>query len=283
MRPIFAILIGLTLLAADTRTAWSQTQPGIAAEPGYRFHENVSYKAGPDLTEYERTQCRLDVYYPEGTEGFSTLVWFHAGGLLNGERAVLDGFREQGFAVVSVSYRFSPKVTAPAYIEDAAAAVAWTMDNIADYGGDADRIFVTGHSAGGYLASMIGYDKSYLAAFGKDADDLAGLAPISGHTVTHFTVRSERGIDASRVIVDEFAPLYHARPDAPPTLLITGDAETELLGRHEENAFFWRMLQVVGHPDAAHKQCQGFDHGGIVRPAQELVVRFMRRVAERGE
>lgn len=61
---------------------------------------------------------------------------------------------DKGFAVIGVGDRLSPKVTAPAYIEDAAAAVAWVFKNIEKYGGNNDLIFVSGHSAGGYLGLM---------------------------------------------------------------------------------------------------------------------------------
>jgi len=49
--------------------------------------------------------------------------------------------------------------------------------------------------------------------------------------------------------VDDLAPLYHVRKDAPPLLLITGDRELEMLGRYKENAYLWRMMKVVGHTD----------------------------------
>lgn len=71
-------------------------------------------------------------------------------------------FMNQGFAVVAVNYRLSPKAQNPAYTEDAAAAVAWAYKHIEEYGGSPRRVFVTGHSAGGYLTLMVGLDKSYL-------------------------------------------------------------------------------------------------------------------------
>ena len=75
-------------------------------------------------------------------------------------------------------------------------------------------VFVSGHSAGGYLSMMVGLDKSYLAHFCVDADRIAGLIPFSGHTITHFTVREERGIPGTQAIVDNLAPLFHVRNDA---------------------------------------------------------------------
>ncbi|MBT7539253.1 MAG: alpha/beta hydrolase, partial [Gammaproteobacteria bacterium] len=229
-------------------------------------------------TEYMQERCRLDVYHPVGKEGYPTIVWFHGGGLKAGNRSVPEALKNKGVAVVSVNYRLHPKVKSPVYIEDAAAAVAWTIKNIAKYGGSPSRIFVSGHSAGGYLTSMIGLDKRWLAKHDIDADQLAGLIPYSGHTITHFTIRSERGIDGKQPILDDMAPLYHVRKDCPPLLLITGDRELEMLGRYEENAYMWRMMQVVGHPDTTIFELDGYNHGQMAGPAHPLLLRFIRRI-----
>jgi acetyl esterase/lipase len=169
--------------------------------------ENILYRTGDGLTDYMRERCRLDVYCPSEIKAFPTVVWFHGGGLKAGNRSCPEALKDQGIAVVSVNYRLHPKVEAPAYIEDAAAAVAWTFKNIERFGGSRDRIFVSGHSAGGYLTSMIGLDKRWLAAHGVDANDIAGLIPYSGHTITHFTVRAERGIPGEQPIIGGKTPL----------------------------------------------------------------------------
>lgn len=244
----------------------------------YREVRNLAYRSGEQLTEYQKTQCRVDVYYPENVSGYSTVVWFHGGGLTGGKRSIPTGLQRKGIAVVAVSYRLYPKVKAPVYIEDAAAAVAWTMDHIGDYGGDPSKIFVSGHSAGGYLTSMLGLDKRWLAAHEKDADDLAGLIPYSGHTITHFTVRKERGIDGKQPLVDDMAPLFHVRNDCPPILFVTGDRDLEMLGRYEENAYMWRMMQEVEHPDAELFELEGYNHGQMAEPAHPLLLRFVKRI-----
>ncbi|MGG6550078.1 UNVERIFIED_CONTAM: carboxylesterase family protein, partial [Prevotella sp. 15_C9] len=73
-------------------------------------------------------------------------------------------------------------------------AVAWTFENIEEFGGDKDKIYIAGHSAGGYLCLMLNLDKSYLAKWNIDANSLAGAFPISGQTTTHYTIRKERGL-----------------------------------------------------------------------------------------
>jgi hypothetical protein len=127
---------------------------------------------------------------------------------------------------------------------------------------------------------MIGLDKRWLARHGIDADTIAALVPFSGHAITHFTIREERGILSQRPIVDEFAPLFHVRSDAPPLILITGDRNLELLGRYEENAYFMRMMKVAGHTQTVLHELQGFDHGSMAEPAYALLLNAIRRIAE---
>lgn len=267
-------------LAKAAISKFKATQGGKNKEEdeySYKTKTDVLYRLEENASAYMKERCRLDVYYPDGARDFATIVWFHGGGLSKGQREVPEPLKRQGVAVVAANYRLSPKVESPAYIEDAAAAVAWTFKHIETFGGARDKIFVSGHSAGGYLTSMVGFDKSYLKAHGVNADQIAGLIPFSGHTITHFTVRKERGIDGKQPVVDALAPLFHVRKDAPPTLLITGDREMELMGRYEENAFFWRMMQVVGHPDTELRELDGFDHGGMPEPAYPLLLEFVRK------
>jgi len=127
---------------------------------------------------------------------------------------------------------------------------------------------------------MIGLDKRWLAEHDIDANRIAGLIPLSGHTITHMAVREERGIPKTRPVVDSFAPLYHVRPDAPPILLITGDREMEMLGRYEENAYLMRMLKVVGHKDVTLYELQGYGHG-MAEPAMSPMLKWLREKGAR--
>jgi acetyl esterase/lipase len=245
----------------------------------YIMEANISYhKEQPEMNDpYAMERCSLDLYYPSDSTGFATVVWFHGGGLTGGQKEIPEALKEKGIAVIGVNYRLYPKVKSPTYIEDAAAAVAWAFKNISDYGGNTNLIFVSGHSAGGYLASMVGLDKSYLAKHGLDADLIAGLIPMSGHTITHFTVRAERGIPGNRPVVDRLAPLYHVRAEAPPLLLITGDRELELLGRYEENAYMMRMMKISGHKGTVLYELDGYGHD-MTEPAFPLLLREIERV-----
>lgn len=254
----------------------TSTEFVVGQDGSYESETHIAYRSATEMESCSR--CYLDIYYPTDADDFSTIVWFHGGGLRAGEKELPEGLKNQGFAVVSPNYSFFPDVNAPVYIEDAAAAVAWVFDNIEDFGGDPSKIFLSGHSAGGYLAMMVGLDKSYLNANDIDANELAGLIPFSGHTITHFTVREERGIPGEQAIVDEFAPLFHVRDDAPPLLMITGDREMELLGRYEENAYMMRMMKVAGHADTRLLELDGYGHS-MVEPAIPLLINEVRRLS----
>jgi acetyl esterase/lipase len=228
--------------------------------------------------EYMKVRCKLDVYYPEGARDFATVIWFHAGGMKMGNRYVPGELRKKGLAVVTVDYRLHPRAKAPAYIEDAAAAVAWTVNNIETYGGSREKIFVCGASAGAYLATLICMDKRWLKPYGIDPDMFAGIGSITGQAITHFTVRKERGFGEKEMVIDELAPLSYVRKDCPPLLLVTGDRDLELLGRYEENAFFWRAMQMVGHPHTELHEIKGYDHGGVEKPAHPYLLRFINAI-----
>lgn len=286
-RPLLLLALLVTLPACAS---------GRADDIKYAVKSDIFYLAKPEaeVTPYERQMCRLDVHYPEKRPGFATVVWIHGGGLYSGTRQLVGPMktspgklREHGVAIVSLDYRLSPKVSCPAYLEDAAAGVAWAFRNIQQYGGDRNKIFVGGGSGGAYLAAMLGFDKRWLRACGVDADQIAGLLPLSGHMITHFTIRKERGIPERQPVIDEFAPLYHVRADAPPVLLMTGDRDLELLGRYEENAYFLRMLKVVGHKGAKLLEFQGCNHttcnDGADRPMWEWMQGVLVQRAKGGQ
>ena len=254
----------------------------VSAQQRYAVEKNITYyKDSVNRADaYISSQCKLDVYYPKGIKNYATVLWFHGGGITGGSKETPKALLEKGFAVVGVGYRLSPKVNAPAYIEDAAAAIAWVFSNISKYGGSDKLIFVSGHSAGGYLVTMATLDKKYLVKYNIDANRIAGLIPFSGQAITHYTVRQEKGIRDTQPTIDEYAPLYHVRADAPPILLITGDREMELLGRYEENAYLLRMLKLNGHKNSRLYELQGFDHGGMAEPAFPLLIKEVRRLSK---
>jgi len=248
----------------------------LHAQGLYKTEKDLSYIPDTETDAYRKERCKLDVYYPADRKDFPTIVWFHGGGLEGGNKHVPKELMDRGFAVVAVNYRLSPKAKNPAYIEDAAAAVAWTFNHIGEYGGSKEKIFVSGHSAGGYLSLILAMDKKYMEAYGADADKVAAYLPVSGQTVTHFTIRKERGLPNGIPIIDEYAPVNRVRKDTPPIVLITGDRNLEMADRWEENALLASVLKNIGNKRVALYELQGFNHGTVLEPACYLIINYIR-------
>lgn len=249
----------------------------LSARSSYKTEKDISYISSAETDPYRRERCKLDIYYPEGLKDFPTVIWFHGGGLTGGEKHIPQELKEQGFAVVAVNYRLSPKATNPAYTVDAAEAVAWTFNQIEKYGGNRDKIYISGHSAGGYLSLMLALDKSYLQAHHIDADQVAAWFPLSGQTVTHYTIREERKLKPGIPVIDSFAPIYHLRAETPPIYLITGGREKELTARYEENAHLYAVLRGVGNNKVYLYELEGFDHGNMCAPGCLFMVDCIKK------
>ncbi len=242
----------------------------------YVFERNIYYRP-LNLNAYADSMCVLDIATPKGASNAPVVVWFHGGGLTSGRREVPEALMQDGLVVVGVEYRLSPNVKTTEIIDDAAAAVAWTVRHIAQFGGNPKKVFIAGHSAGGYLVNMVGLDKSWLANYGVDADQLAGIIPFSGQVITHFETRRMQGIQPLQPTIDETAPLFHVRKDCPPMLILSGDREMELYGRYEETAYFWRMMKLVGHPDVTLYEFDGFNHGSMALPGFAVTREFIKK------
>ena len=223
---------------------------------------------------------RLLVSVPRGGGPAPVLVFFHGGGLTENRRECPQAAYDGVFAVIEPRYRLSPNCKAPAYIEDAAAAIAWTFQNAEKWGLDRRRIFVGGMSAGAYLAAISVMDKRYLGRHGLDYHDIRGMALVSGQMCTHFLVKAEsRGEDGGRYrpAFDEYAPLCHLASDLPPMLLVTGQSGLDIPGRPEENALMAASLSAMGHREVRHHALAGHNHGGAFASCGFLLMSFLRK------
>ena len=242
----------------------------------YEYDKEILYKGKPDA--YTEKMCRLDVAYEKGAEGRPVIVWFHGGGLTSGWRHIPETLLRDGAVVVGVGYRFVTEVTIPETLDDAAASVAWVLENIEAYGGDLSKIYLAGHSAGGYIVNMLGLNKEYLAKYDIDPDtQIKALVPYSGQVITHFAQRRKQGLGDLTPTIDHLAPLYYVRGNAAPMLVISGDRELELFGRYEENAYFVRMLRLNGHKNVTFYEVDGFDHGDMAEPAHLLLLKYIKK------
>ena len=129
------------------------------------------------------------------------MVWIHGGGWKQGDKAGVQAkpvaFIDHKFVFVSINYRFIPDVTVQEMASDVAKAIRWVHDHAADFGGDAEKMFVAGHSAGAHLAALVAVDESYLNAEGMSLTDLKGCVPVD--TAVYDIAAQLRGIPAIRV------------------------------------------------------------------------------------
>lgn len=258
--------------------AHAQSKPDVVTLTNLSYYSDQVLKTADD---YQKTQCVLDLRYPAKRTGYATVVWFHGGGLTAGHRHFIDLKRPE-IAIAAVGYRLSPKGKLPSFLEDAAAATAWVIRNIAQYGGDSNKVFVAGHSAGGYLTAMIGMDPKWLAADGISNLQLAGLIPVSGQMTTHFHVKKLRGDTGPefRPIIDEYAPMYYCSGNLPPICLILGDRAIEYKNRVEENAFMAVCLKNLGHRHVEFHEMGGLDHGTVGEGGLIVMRKFISTVLQ---
>ena len=221
------------------------------------------YPEETDMDAAGMAQCRMDFRYPTNAPGFRTLVWLHSGGLDHGVRHWV-ALADTNIAQIAVSYRLLGKQAKRGEdcIEDAAAAVAWALRNVASYGGDPKRVYVAGHSAGAYLSMMVGMDPSWLAKWGFKPTDIAGIVPISGQTTAHFNIRKYSGDRDPQFQpkIDHLSALRHAGADLPPILSICGQPPWEWAARAEENRFLIATCKALGHRNARYVELPYANH-----------------------
>jgi acetyl esterase/lipase len=229
--------------------------------------KQVNYRPTATADETMKARCQLDVYQAKGATDLPILLWFHGGGLTGGSKdseetvAAARALAQRGVIVVTVNYRLSPQVKYPAYIEDAAAAFQWVHQHAQDYGGSVKKIFLGGHSAGGYLVLMLGSDQRWLATHQLVITEIAGVISLSGQTVTHYTVRAERGLSDTTIVVDQAAPLFYASAPCPPQLILYAEKDMEM--RVEENMLYLAARKKAGRKEVTGQQVKDRDHGSI--------------------
>jgi len=222
-----------------------------------RVAEGVAY--GPDPRQ------KLDVYRPEGAGGDLPVVVFSYGGAWNsGARGLYDfagrAFAAAGFLTIIYDYRLVPAVRFPGFVEDTAAVIAWASRNAAQWGGDGERLFLAGHSAGAYNVAMAALDPRYLAVHGLDPGVISGVAALAGpFDFLPLDGPATREAFGHWPDLPETQPVNRVSPASPPFLLITGaDDRTvyprnseRLAARLRENGVEARLVVIagLGHSD----------------------------------
>ena len=209
-----------TLLTACSGQFWANT---LTPFWGYDRHTDIAYG---DLA-----RRKLDIYAPnQPAAGAPVVVFFYGGGWNSGDktgyRFMGQALAARGITAVLPDYRVYPATVFPGFVEDAAAAVAWTRANIARYGGDPTHLFVAGHSAGAHIAAMLATDGRYLQATGSSIGALSGFIGLSG-PYDFLPIRDPtlQTIFAPRSEWPRTQPIHFVDGDEPPMLLLTGAAD----------------------------------------------------------
>ena len=163
---------------------------GGLSYPPYTFTHQVWYRdIVYDKSATDTQYTSLDVYVADPVvQASPVMVWVHGGGLRMGDKASSKDLASKpeyftsklGFILVSVNYRLLPEGRYPTNVQDVADALAWVHNNIADFGGDPNQIFLLGHSAGAQLVAQVATDETFLRKAGKDLNILKGVVAIEG-------------------------------------------------------------------------------------------------------
>jgi acetyl esterase/lipase len=245
-------------------------RPALLSTDGLRIERDICYQPSPVA---ERSQQSLDVYVSlkaseslTNRAGLPVVVFMHGGGWRAADKQdalgihanICTALAHRGLLAVNVNYRLSPRVKHPAHALDVAHALAWVRENIKLYGGDAENIFVSGHSSGGHLAALVTLDERYLREAGATSAFIKGVVGISGiYNIGHFAGRNRLalrsmtrpafGLDTK--VWDDASPINHARVGAPPFLMINAEDDEKLEEEAEELA---ALLKKAGATADTH-------------------------------
>lgn len=192
--------------------------------------EDTHVVSTTDLAYGTDARQTLDVYRPHEARQAPVMVFWYGGSWQQGAkgyyRFVGQSFARRGIVAILPDYRLAPDHPFPAFVEDAASAVRWARDHAEEFGGDPNRIYISGHSAGGHSALMLALDPLYLDAVGLAPSDLAGVVSLAGPTgLENLRGEALKGVFPRTIPDDAFSPVALAARHAemvPPILLMIG-------------------------------------------------------------
>lgn len=226
-------------------------------------------RIGRDIAFRDGPRGRLDIYARPTRDGVKkpVLIFFYGGGWAGGRRQdyafAAQAYAAKGFVVVMPDYRLVPEVHFPVFVDDAAAAVRWTHDHIADFGGDPGRITLAGHSAGGYLAVMLALNGSYLKAAGVDPKVVRAAAGLAG-PYDFYPFEEDYSRNAMGNWPDPAAtqPITFARADAPPLWLANGTTDQVVSPHNAIN--LTKREEELGNRTTVLREYPGLSHVEMV-------------------
>ena len=213
--PLFAAFLAVTLAGCESAV--------------FRLANRGTSAPAQTVVYAPREGLSLDVYRPaDGAAGAPMVVFFYGGSWQRGNRAqyrfVGSRLAANGVVAVVADYRTFPRTTFPGFVEDAAAAVAWSHANAARLGADPARLFVAGHSAGAQIAALLATDARYLQRHGLEPRALAGAIGLAGPYDFAIT-GGYRDIFGPPSQWPDAQAVNFVDGDEPPFLLVHGDAD----------------------------------------------------------
>ena len=217
-----------TLLLATLAAACT---PSLGTFNALAPRDSAGRRVGRDLAYGDGQRQTLDVYAPEGASGRPVIVFIYGGSWSSGNKNDYTfagaALASRGYMTVIPDYRLVPQVRFPSFVEDCAAAVRWATDHAQEYGGDPSRIVLVGHSAGAYNVMMLALDAHYLREAGVGAERIRGAIGLAGpYDFLPFDVDATRNAFGQAPDAALTQPIHFARRDAPPLLLLWGEADT---------------------------------------------------------
>ncbi len=212
----------MLLLAACSPTG---VLNALAPRNGITVTGDVAYADGP--------RHALDIYAPRQSDGPApVVVFFYGGNWDSGSKAMYRfvgaALAARGVLTVIPDYRLYPQVRFPAFMDDAAAAVAWTRANVVKFGGDPHRLFFMGHSAGGQIATLLALDPSYLRSVDLSPQrDVCGVIGLAGpYDFLPLHDDELKDIFGPKYDRPRSQPINYVSAEAPPMLLLAGRDDT---------------------------------------------------------
>lgn len=183
-----------------------------------------------DIQYGDSARRRLDVYRRYATRAPApVIVVLYGGRWKYGSKddylLIGNTFARRGWVTVIANYRLYPAVLFPAWVDDGASAVAWTVRNIERFGGDTSRIIVVGHSSGAHTVALLALDERYLRKAGVPRGAVRGFVSIAGPVDTTWTARDVQRLMGPREGWPATYPATHIDGSEPPLLLMHGDAD----------------------------------------------------------
>ena len=235
----------LTLAMAAFLAACSPIKVLNALTPSNTFTKTAAIAYGDDSRQ------KLDVYRPApAISNAPVVVFFYGGSWNSGSRDdytfVGEALASRGIVVVVADYRLYPQVRYPLFLEDSARAVAWTRTHIREFSGNAQRMYLMGHSSGGYNAAMLALDANLLGAVGMSPKDLRGWIGLAGpYDFLPIENPDVRPVFFWPVSPPQSQPINHVSRGAPPALLIAASRD-DLVDPARNTAGLARKMREVG-------------------------------------